>query len=73
MFTSPLARGRRDAKGVSVPRRDTSSIEDPVEEFNYLLDRLGCLIETSKEAYEESLKTPTNEKSSLGFFRRTRK
>lgn len=73
MFSSPLARSRKDDKEISVPRRDTSTIDDPVEEFQYLLDRLGCLVEISKDAYEESLKEPTAETSSLGFFRRTRK
>lgn len=73
MFSSPLARSRKDGKEISVPRRDTSTIDDPIEEFQYLLDRLGCLIDISKDAYEESLKEPTTEKSSLGFFRRTRK
>ena len=74
MFSSPLGGRRKDSiKDVPVPRRDTSSIEDPIEEFNYLFDRLGCLLDMSKEAFVESLKEPTSEKSSLGFFRRARK
>lgn len=79
MFSSPLGRGRRGSgadgpKEPSMPHRDTSTIEDPVDEFNYLLDRLNCLIELTNDAYEESQKIPTeNERSSMGFFRRKKK
>ena len=81
MFSSPLGRSRRasiggnEKKEVSTPWRDTKTIEDPVEEFNYLLDRLSCLIEISNEAYQESLKSPDMEDSTrlTGFFRRRNK
>ena len=79
MFSSPLGLGRRGSAAVgpkepSMPHRDTSTIEDPVEEFNYLLDRLNCLIELTNDAYEESQKIPTeNGRSSMGFFRRKKK
>lgn len=76
MFSSPLGRGRPGgAKEVPVPRRDTSSIEDPTEEFNYLLDRLGCLMDLSRDSYDDSqaLKDRTSEKTPLNFFRRNRK
>jgi len=83
MFSSPLGRGRRggdDSKQhVATSRRDTSTIDDPVEEFHYLLDRLNCLMDLSRKAYEEvhaPLKNDenntTNEKPSFGIFRRKR-
>lgn len=69
---SPLGRRRDGTKEISVPRRDTTTIEDPIEEFNYLLDRLNCLIGISKEDFFELKETPS-EKASLPFFRRPRK
>lgn len=76
MFSSPLTRVRRannDTKEIATPYRDTSTIEYPMDEFNYLLDRLDCLMELSRDAYEEPQKEPADEKSSMGFFRRSRK